>query len=59
MKFVNDKVVSRGAYELANTLLSVDKMFQSVVDGFDRGPRDCQKRWLIVVVNDIRTKKIM
>lgn len=57
MRFVNDKVVSKGTYEAEITLASVDRMFKSVVDCFDNGARDSQKRWSSVV-NDVRSKKI-
>lgn len=57
MKFVTDKVVSEGAYEEDKSTVSVDRMFQLVVNCFDIGARDAQKKWS-TIVNDVRSKKI-
>lgn len=58
MKFVHDKVVERGAYEIEINLANVDKMFLAVADCFDVKERDAQKRWS-TVVHAVRSKKIV
>lgn len=49
MGFVHDKVVERGAFTDEITLGNVDRMFLSVVEIFNNGSRDAQKRWTTVV----------